>query len=273
MPRRPNEKVEQAYKLYKKGAKLVEIAEQLDIPEGTVRRWKSTYGWDSERSEKNTERSDKKNKLKKGRVSEAVATVLGNDELSAEQQLFCLFYAMNPNGTRAYQKAYKCSRETAMASASRLLRIVKVKEEIQRLKKERFENQLFDEHDIFQWFLDIATADITDYVTFGREEIPAMSMFGPVKDKETGEQIMKEVNYVKFRDSSEVDGRLIKKVKNGKDGASIELHDQMKAMEWLAEHMSMGTKEQQSLAQSIQAAYEKRLVAPVQPDKGNGNDT
>lgn len=43
-----------------KGQKLVEIASQLNLPEGTVRRWKSTYNWDNERSDKNSERSEKK---------------------------------------------------------------------------------------------------------------------------------------------------------------------------------------------------------------------
>jgi len=28
--------------------KLVEIASQLEVPAGTVRRWKSTYHWDGE---------------------------------------------------------------------------------------------------------------------------------------------------------------------------------------------------------------------------------
>ena len=51
MPRAPNEKVNQAQELYQKGMKLVEIAQQLKLPAGTVRRWKNTYGWDSERSE------------------------------------------------------------------------------------------------------------------------------------------------------------------------------------------------------------------------------
>ena len=40
--------------------KLVEIASQLNLPEGTVRRWKSTHNWESERSGKNNERSEKK---------------------------------------------------------------------------------------------------------------------------------------------------------------------------------------------------------------------
>ena len=45
--------------MYLKGMKLVEIASQLNLPEGTVRRWKSTHKWDSERSDRNSERSVK----------------------------------------------------------------------------------------------------------------------------------------------------------------------------------------------------------------------
>ena len=144
-----------------------------------------------------------------------------------------------------------------MASATRLLKNDKIKAEVNRLKKERLETQLLDEHDIFQWHLDIAQADITDFVTFGREEVPVMGTFGPVIDKETKQPVMKMVNYVKFKDSSEVNGRLIKKVKLGKDGASIELYDAVAAMDWLAEHMSMGTDSQQTLAQELISAYQK----------------
>lgn len=46
--------------MYLKGMKLVEIANQLELPEGTVRRWKCTHKWDSERSEKKGERSKRK---------------------------------------------------------------------------------------------------------------------------------------------------------------------------------------------------------------------
>lgn len=59
MPRKPDERIEQAKELYLKGQKLIEIARQLDLPEGTVRRWKSTHKWDSERSDKQSERSEK----------------------------------------------------------------------------------------------------------------------------------------------------------------------------------------------------------------------
>ena len=60
MPRKPDERIEQAEEMYRKGMKLVEIANQLDLPEGTVRRWKCTHKWDSERSEKKGERSKRK---------------------------------------------------------------------------------------------------------------------------------------------------------------------------------------------------------------------
>lgn len=52
MARAPDPRIDQAEELYKKGMKLVEIASQLSLPEGTVRRWKCTHKWDSERSGK-----------------------------------------------------------------------------------------------------------------------------------------------------------------------------------------------------------------------------
>lgn len=51
MAAKKNPLSDKAYKMYKQGKKLVDIAAELDVPPGTVRRWKSTHGWDSERSE------------------------------------------------------------------------------------------------------------------------------------------------------------------------------------------------------------------------------
>lgn len=191
-------------------------------------------------------------------MKEVAEQVVENSDLTDQQQLFCVFRAFGDTATAAYQKAYKCSYQTAMTNASRLLRNAKIRDEVNRLKKERMEAQLFDEHDIFQWHLDVAQASITDFVTFGREQVQAMGAFGPLVDKETGEPVMKEVNYVKFKDSSEVNGHVIKKVKMGRDGASIELYDAAAAMAWLADHMSMGSNAQQTLAQQLMGAYQKR---------------
>lgn len=46
MPRKPDERIIKAKELYKKGQKLIEIANRLGVPEGTVRSWKNRYKWD-----------------------------------------------------------------------------------------------------------------------------------------------------------------------------------------------------------------------------------
>lgn len=51
MAAKKNPLSDKAYELYRSGMKLVDIAAELDVPPGTVRRWKSTHNWDSERSE------------------------------------------------------------------------------------------------------------------------------------------------------------------------------------------------------------------------------
>lgn len=62
MPKARNEKALEAEELYRKGWKLVDIAEKLGIPSGTIRRWKSNYSWDSqsERSQKTKANARKK---------------------------------------------------------------------------------------------------------------------------------------------------------------------------------------------------------------------
>ena len=271
MARAPDPRIEEAKAMYLEGQKLVEIASQLNLPEGTVRRWKSTHKWDSERSDKNSERSDRKKdapKDEKAVVPSEVESVIQNPDLSDKQRLFCIYYVRCFNTTKAYQKAYGCDYATAASIGYRLLKNDGVKKEIQRLKQSRLNRELLDEHDIFQKYMDIAFADITDYVEFGREKVQVMGAFGPVevKNPETGEKepLLKEINTVRFRESAEVDGTIITEVKQGKDGASIKLADRMKALDWLAEHMNMATDEQKARIAQIKAQTDKL--------KGTDND-
>ena len=259
--RAPDKRIEQARQLYLQGEKLVEIASQLNLPEGTVRRWKCTHKWDNERSDKNSERSDKK-KTKKRKPSEReVEQVIENPELTDKQRLFCVYYIRSFNAVKAYQKAYGCNYEAAMRSGSRMLRNVEVKEEIIRLKQERLNREFLSEADIFQKYMDIAFSDITDYVKFGTEEAPVMAMYGPVqiKDPQTGEKkpLTETVNIIHFRDSSEVDGTIISEVKHGKNGSSIKLADRMKALQWLSDHMDLGTEEQKAKVAQMKAQTDK----------------
>ena len=45
MPRARNPDSMKAEQLYRSGMRLVDIAEKLGVPAGTVRRWKSTHDW------------------------------------------------------------------------------------------------------------------------------------------------------------------------------------------------------------------------------------
>lgn len=60
MPKAPNENRTKAEQMFGEGMALVEIAERLGISEGTVRSWKSRYGWgkpnkDKKKSQKKTD--------------------------------------------------------------------------------------------------------------------------------------------------------------------------------------------------------------------------
>lgn len=279
MARAPDERYDQAKAMYQSGQKLVEIASQLNLPEGTVRSWKNRNRWDDKANatlQKRKRNVAKEEKNSKRETAVEVEQVLENPDLTDKQRLFCVYYIRSFNATKAYQKAYECRYDVANAEGYKLLVNPCIKAEIQRLKQNRMNREFLSEADIFQKYMDIAFADITDFLEFGQEEVQVMNMFGPVeiKDPETGEKIplMKRVNTVRFKDSAEVDGTLISEVKQGKDGASIKLPDRMKAMQWLTEHMDMATAEQRAQIEYLTAKTEALLPNDEddQPNKYTG---
>lgn len=237
MARSPNEKAEEARKLYKGGMKLVEIASQLDVPAGTVRRWKSTYHWDgehqSERSEKKSERSESKKNVMDKAVADEVKQVIQNTDLTDKQQLFCIYYIRCFNATKAYQKAYGCGYTTAVTNGPALLGNTRIKEEILQLKQDRLNREFLSESDIFQKYMDIAFADINDFVDIS-------------------------AGFVTAKDG--IDGTIVSEVSNTQSGVKIKLADRMKALQWLTDHMDLATEKQK--------AEIALLKAKVQTDDG-----
>lgn len=69
MPKAKNPRADKAEALFREGLKLVEIAKRLDLPAGTVRRWKNTYGWQSERSDKKKANVRKRGGAPKGNTN------------------------------------------------------------------------------------------------------------------------------------------------------------------------------------------------------------
>lgn len=257
MARSPNEKAEKARKLYKDGMRLVEIADQLKVPAGTVRRWKSTYHWDgehqSERSEKKSERSESKKNVTKKAVADEVKRVIQNTDLTDKQQLFCIYYIRCFNATKAYKKAYGCEYTTAVTNGPALLGNTRIKEEILRLKQERLNREFLSESDIFQKYMDIAFADVTDFMEFGNEDVDVIL--------DTGERKTITVSHVNIKNDADVDGTIISEVSKGKDGVKVKLADRMKALQWLSDHMDLATEKQK--------AEIALLKAKVQTDDGD----
>lgn len=265
MARAPNENVNKAYGLYKQGYKLVEIAEELNMPSSTVRRWKKTYNWESERSDKNSERSLKQNnkKIKKKEpIADEVKEVLENTELTDKQRLFCIYYIKRFNATKAYKKAYGCSYETALVNGPRLLGNARIQEEVQSLKEGKLNRIMLSEEDIFQKYMDIAFSDIGDYLSFKkvRKNKWTKNKDGediPVVNPDTGQQDYFEYNVVELNNSKELDTSILQEVSEGKDGVKIKLQDKMKALQWLADHMGIATEEQRAKIKVLESKINK----------------
>ncbi len=260
---------EAAYQDYTNGMKYKDIATKYNVSLNTVKSWKQRK-WTRDKKvcaqkqksmHTKCTQEQREDAFPKAELSEEEIKTLENEKLTDKQRLFCLCYSKSFNATRAYQKAYECDYQTSMVNGPRLLGNARVKDEIMRLKKERCVKSMLTQEDIFQKYMDIAFADITDYIDFGQEEVQAMSMYGPVevKNPTTGEKepLTKKINVARFRESSEVDGTLIGEVKQGKDGASIKLPDRMKALQWLSDHMGWATDEQTARIKLLQAQTDK----------------
>lgn len=243
MPRVPSAKQEEGEALFRKGMKLTEIARELGVAEGTVRSWKNRHHWGCNVAggKRNVAKEPKKE------VADEVGQVMQGTGLTDKQRLFCIHYIRCFNATKAYQKAYGCNYATSAQNGSRLLKNAKVRDEIMRMKQERLNREFLSEEDIFQKYMDIAFADITDFTEFGKKGA---------------------ASYVSIKDSREVDGTLLSEVSEGRDGVKVKLADRMKALQWLSEHMDMATAEQGARISKMKAETER-----MERDAGLGADS
>lgn len=241
------DKAKELYINSKGTMKLVDIAEQLNLKDNQIRKWKSQDKWDSElkgtpkgtlpkkkvqsKSNVTNQKVTKKDNkgIKKEPIADEVKEVLENTELNEKQRLFCVIYAKCLNATKAYQKVYKCTYETAMVNGCKLLRKTKIKEQLNKLIESDL-NYEFLQKSIAQKYKDIAFADINDYMEYGTEYEPQFDKEGNVKLDENGEVITKPRSYVLLNNSVKTDGTVISEISAGNSGVKIKLVDKMKAM-------------------------------------------
>lgn len=129
--------------------------------------------------------------------------------LTEKQIKFCEVYVLNYNISIALRKAGYES-ETSGA-AYRIRQKPGCKRYIQWLKARMLHDTLINGEDIINQWVKIAFADITDFVDINK--------FG-----------------ITLKPVREMDGQLVKSIKSGRDGVSIELYDKLKALDSLAKY-------------------------------------
>lgn len=171
--------------------------------------------------------------------------------LSNQQKLFCQKYLeLGMNGTQAYLNVYKSVKkeETAMASASRLLRNVKVKEYIEELQSKVEEKAVVTIEDIVNELSVIAFGDRTEIAKVETE---------PVVDEETG-KVKYHRTHLDITDTEKLSVNAKKIVSGYKlttAGISVETCDKMKALELLGKYLGMFKDEAPTINNNIVNPY------------------
>ncbi len=221
MPKEKDKRSDEAFELYKQGLKLIEIAARLHVPEGTIRSWKNRYKWNATLHAGECNVAKDRKKKKQDKKSATVEQIVSNEKLSDREQLFCAIYVRCFNATRTYMKAFgHGNKNSAAVLGCQMLKRPEVAAEIRRLKEDRMNRAFFSEEDVFQKYMEIAFADITDFVDF----------------KNGG---------FRFKNQDEIDGTIVSEISDGKV-TKIKLEDRMKALQWLSDHMDMATAEQRA---------------------------
>lgn len=217
MSRKRNPKRDEAFEIWKKHKGEItnkEIAEQVDAPAKTISAWKSRDKWSA--ALKPDECSTTKKKRSTTTKKKEKEVFVESDDLNDKQRLFCIYYIKYWNATKAYQKAYKCDYMTAQSIAYRLMGNDGIKKEIDRLRKERMGPKLLSADNVLQKYIDIAFADIGDFVKRGDEGYS-----------------------VSVRPLEEMDSSIISELSNTENGIKIKLLDKMKALDFLAKYFEM----------------------------------
>ena len=139
-----------------------------------------------------------------------MSKVQATKNLNERQQRFCEYYVEGHNRRVAVIKAgYSANGNRA---GQYLLHDENVMRYIQWLKARILKEHFLTAYDLIDEWVRIAFSDITDFV-----EIKPYT--------------------IRLKPADEIDGQLVKTIKTGRDGVSIELHDKMKALDNLARYI------------------------------------
>lgn len=248
------EKYELAEADYIAGMKYKDIAAKYDVSINTVKSWKQRYKWSKDNKkgmhtkQKGVHTKNKASPNKKNATESVGISLNDNGELTDKQWFFCVYYTKYLNATKAYQMAYEVDYATASSISYRLMAKDGIKSAIQELKRQRAEGIMLDKNDVLQKYMDIAFADIGDYV----------------ESSNSGYSVA-------IKPLSEVDTSIISEVSNTENGVKIKLADKMKALDFLAKYTDLLNENEK---QRLQEEKLKADIAKVHSEtKGDSTKT
>lgn len=130
-------------------------------------------------------------------------------KLTEKQELFCICYAHTTNQTKAARMAGFQSSGTGW----KLMRKQEIRQRILQIKGELMHSSTLSHWDLLRTYMQIAFADISDFVEFGQDE--------------NGE------NYLRLKPEKDINGQLVDEVSVTKSGTRFRLADRFKALERL----------------------------------------
>lgn len=249
-----------------------DLAEKHGLKDSTIRSRKNREKWFRENVKRNATNTTQR-KQNVATKEKEVEPVVESDNLTDKQRLFCIYYIKSFNATMAAIKAGYATN-SAHVEGSRLLRNAKVADEVRRLKGEMQQGIFIDAMDVLNKYIQIAFADITDYVMFGSVERQVINEeTGRPKLDDNFKPITYRESYVDLKNHDVVDGTIITEVKMGREGVAVKLADKMKAMDFLSKHFEMlsGTQKERLAMEKDKVAIAK-VNAEIEKLSGNDDD-
>ena len=178
------------------------------VPQSYVRQWIKSEGWSKYVHEDEGDKINLSPKTKE--FIRSSAETYGLDE---REELFCYHYLKTMNATQAAMRAGYSSAH-AYNKGYQLLQEERVRRFLRDAKAQMCEEIFLDPLDVVRMWAKIAMADMNDYVS--------VSGGGVI-----------------LRGSANTDGQLVTKIKEGKDGVTIELADKMRALDRLSSYFKV----------------------------------
>lgn len=178
------------------------------VPQAVIRKWMRDEDWANKVKE---DPGDKV--ILSDETKDFISSHAEQYGLSEAEEAFCYHFLKTRNATASALRA-GYSSSFSHQKAFGLLQKENIQEFLKDARSQMCQELFIDTMDIVDMYAKIAFADITDFVTFGPRGVV------PLK-------------------SDSVDGQLICKIKEGRDGFSVELADKMKALEKLSNYLGV----------------------------------